>query len=374
MKSLARILTLIFKEFAIVLRDPQSRVVVIIPPLIQFFVFGYAATFDLHNVRYAIFDEAKTSISRMLLSDFEGSKHFEKVDTLINQQQIEDTINNQKARLVIHIPSDFSKSILSGKPTDIQVIVDGRNSNVASIALVYVNTIVNNFNKKVGNLYKVNVNGGAVPKLIERSWFNENLESRWFIVSALGGIISMIVVMILSSLSVAREREFGTFDQLLVAPFRPYEILIGKAVPTMIFGMFDALLLSVAGVFWFHVPFRGSILALIIVLFSFMLAVVGVGLFVSSISRTMQQGLLGSFVFIMPAVILGGFTTPIENMPHWLQIGTLVNPLRYVVKALREIFLLGAGLNDAWPQIWPMLIIACVTLPIASWMFRHRTT
>jgi ABC-2 type transport system permease protein len=243
----------------------------------------------------------------------------------------------------------------------------------ASIALGYVNAIVqqqgNRFLQESGEM----TNEPAL-ELINRAWFNENLVSRWYIVSALGGIISMIVVMILSSLSVAREREFGTFDQLLVAPFRPFEILVGKAMPPIVFGLFDALLLSAAAVSFFKIPFHGTISALVITLTVFMVAVVGVGLFVSSLSTTMQQALLGSFVFIMPAVILGGFTTPIENMPEWLQTATYLNPLRYVVYGLRQIFLAGADTASIWSQLWPMICIASLTLPLAGWMFRRRTT
>ena len=167
--------------------------------------------------------------------------------------------------------------------------------------------------------------------LVDRAWFNANLQSRWFIVSALGGLIIMVVVMILTSLSVAREREFGTFDQLLVAPFNPAEILIGKSPPGMFLGLMDALLFAAGAVYWFKVPFRGTIGALIQALGCFILTLVGFGLMVSSLSMTMQQALLGSFVFKMPSVILSGFATPIENMPHWLQIGTLFNPLRHII-------------------------------------------
>ncbi len=180
---------------------------------------------------------------------------------------------------------------------------------------------------------------------MERSWFNENLSSRWFIVSALGGIISMVVVMILTSLSVAREREFGTFDQLLVTPFTPGEILIGKSLPGIVFGLMDALIFAVGAVYWFSVPFRGTIPALVIALFCFIITIVGVGLLVSSLSMTMQQGLLGSFLFIMPAVTLSGFATPIENMPLWLQRANLVNPMRYIIMLCATFFSKG--------PIWP---------------------
>ncbi len=211
------------------------------------------------------------------------------------------------------------------------------------------------------------------PLVKNRAWFNPNLLSRWYIVAALGGTISMVVVMIVTSLSVAREREFGTFDQLLVAPFTPGEILLAKSIPGLAFGMLDSLLLAAAGVWWFGLPFRGSLLALIVTLAVFMLSIVGLGLLISALSTTMQQALLGSFVFVMPAVILSGFTTPIENMPGWLQIGTLANPLRFVITALRRIFLEGSNLAGVWPQLWPLLIIAVLSLPPAAWLFRHRS-
>ena len=373
MNSLQRIITLSIKEFGMVLRDPKSRVVVIVPPLIQFFVFGFAATFDLTDVRYAVMDHSRTAQSRELLARFEGSKNFKLVAMLASDNQIREMIDTAEARLVIAIPADFSNKLARGEQAAVQVIADGRNSNVASIALGYANSIVlqqgNHFLTEKGQL-------PTEPSLemINRAWFNENLASRWYIVSALGGVISMIIVMVLSSLSVSREREFGTFDQLLVAPFRPFEILIGKAIPPIVFGLFDALLLSWAAVLFFKIPFHGTVSALVVILTVFMVAVVGVGLFVSSISTTMQQALLGSFVFIMPAVILGGFTTPIENMPDWLQTATYINPLRYVVYGLRQIFLAGSDLTSVWPQIWPMACIAAFTLPLAGWMFRHRTT
>lgn len=370
MTILRRILALIVKEFITILRDPKSRYVVFVPPIIQFFVFGYAATFDVTNVRYAVLDESRTPESRQLLADFEGSECFRLVASLTSVRQIDKVIDNQEARLVIHFGPRFSKQLLTGEPTALQVIVNGRNSNVALVALSYVNAIVQKFNAEfaAGRIDPV-----VIPRIETRAWFNANLLSRWYIVAALGGTISMVVVMILTSLSVAREREFGTFDQLLVAPFTPGEILLAKSIPGIAFGMLDSLLLAGAGVWWFGLPFRGSILALVVTLTVFMVSIVGLGLLISALSTTMQQALLGSFVFIMPAVILSGFTTPIENMPGWLQIGTYANPVRFVILALRQIFLEGAGLPEVWPQLWPLAIIAIISLPPAAWLFRHRS-
>ena len=372
MDFIRRIIALTIKEFIMILKDPKSRFVIIGPPLIQFFVFGYAATYDLKNVRFAVFDESRTPESRQLLSRFEGSENFELTKTLLNEKDIAFMIDREKVRLVIHIGRDFSRNIHNGQPAILQVIVDGRNSNVALIALGYIGNIVETYNQDLVKEGVVEKNGPGVV-LVDRAWFNANLQSRWFIISSLCGLISMVVVMILTSLSVAREREFGTFDQLLVAPFNPGEILVGKSLPGMFFGIMDALIFTAGAVYWFGVPFRGSVGTLVLALGCFILTIVGVGLLVSSLSMTMQQALLGSFVFMMPSVILSGFATPIENMPHWLQIGTLLNPLRHIVTALRSIFLEGAGVKMIWPQLWSLLLMACFTLSLAGWMFRHRS-
>jgi drug efflux transport system permease protein len=372
MDFVRRIIALTIKEFIMILKDPKSRFVIIGPPLFQFFVFGYAATYDLKNVRYAVLDESRTSESRQLLSRFQGSKNFELTKILLAQKEIAAIIDREKARLVIHIGPEFSRNLHNGRPVTLQVIVDGRNSNVALIALGYIGNIVEQYNQDLVKKGVVSTNGPGVV-LVDRAWFNANLQSRWFIVSALGGIVSMVVVMILTSLSVAREREFGTFDQLLVAPFTPGEILIGKSLPGILFGLMDALLFSAGAVYWFGAPFRGTIPALILALACFIITMVGVGLLVSSLCMTMQQALLGSFVFMMPSVILSGFATPIENMPQWLQIGTLFNPVRHIIIALREIFLGGADVSMIWPHLWPLILMAGFTLPLAAWMFRHRS-
>ncbi|MBN1957791.1 MAG: ABC transporter permease [Desulfuromonadales bacterium] len=371
MYVLRRIMALIKKEFMVILRDPKSRFVVIGPPLIQFFFFGYAATFDVTNVRYALLDQDRTSLSRELAADFSGSENFQLVRYLNSIQEIDDAIDSQDVRIVIHIEENFTKKLLTDSAATVQVIADGRNSNVASVALGYAENIISKFNQDQLS------GGGSDPSKIflsidDRAWFNSNLLSRWYIVAPLGGTISMVIVMILTSLSVAREREFGTFDQLLVAPFTPGEILLAKSLPGIIFGLIDSMLLVAGSVWWFGLPFKGSIIALVLIMTLFMISIVGIGLLVSSLSMTMQQALLGSFAFIMPAVVLSGFTTPIENMPQWLQTGTLANPLRYIVTALRWIFLEGAGIADVWPQMWPLMIIAALTLPPAAWLFRHR--
>ena len=367
---LIRLLAIIAKEFMMVVKDKKSRFVIIGPPLIQFFVFGYAATYDLKDVRYVVFDESRTALSRQLLAHVEGSGHFRLTGYLTDGHQMTEAIDLEKARLAIHIGQDFDGQIASGRSATIQVIADGRNPNVAMIALGYLGAIIDQYNR---DLAAAGVTGGGPVRLEGGAGYNENLSSLWFIVSALGGIISMVVVIILTSLSVAREREFGTFDQLLVAPFTPAEILIGKSLPGVVFGLADALIFATGAILWFGVPFRGTIGALVLSLLAFIITMVGVGLLISSLAMTMQQGLLGSFLFLMPAVTLSGFATPVENMPLWLQQADYLNPVRYIITALRTVFLQGGDTITIWPQIWPLLLMACVTLPLAAWLFRHRT-
>jgi ABC-2 type transport system permease protein len=369
MNLLQRILALTVKEFLMVLKDPKSRFIVIGPPLIQFFVFGYAATFDLKHVRYAVLDEDRGAAARELLRMFSGSENFSFVRRLDSIDDIARVIDPEDVRLVLRIGQGFSEAMEKGRPAPLQVIVDGRNSNIAGIALNYVAAVVERYNAE----HLPPGTAGPGIELVQRSWFNPNYDSRWFIVSALGGTISMVVVMLLTSLSVAREREQGTFDQLLVSPLGQTEILLGKSLPALVFGLADSLLLAAAGVYWFGVPFTGSVPALVITLAVFIMSIVGVGLFVSSMSLTVQQGLLGAFVFVMPSVTLSGFTTPVENMPDWLQQLTLINPLRFTITALRRIFLQGAGLADVWVQIWPMALIACITSAAAAALFRSRS-
>jgi len=362
----ARLIALTLKEFATVVKDPKSRFVVVGPPIIQFFIFGYAATFDVNDLRFAVLDESRTTASRDLVARFAATDSFRLVEELGSADDIESRIDTGEARMVLRIKETFAEDLAAGRPAPVQVIADGRNSNVASIALGYAGRIVGEFNA-------ARRGGADQPALVERAWHNPNFLSRWYIVSCLGGVIATVVVTLLTSLSVAREREFGTFDQLLVTPMTPLGILIGKSIPPLAFGMPNASILSVAAVLWYGVPFTGTLLAAGLVLLVYMLSIVGVGLFISSLSTTMQQGLLGSFVFIMPAVILSGFTTPIANTPEWLQLATRANPMRWVVQALRQVFLEAGATPDIAHALIPLGVIAAITLIAAAWLFRRRT-
>ena len=366
---LQRILALIVKEFLALLRDPKSRFVIIVPPVAQLLIFGYAATFDLDHIPYAVYNEDRGAISRDLLAEFTGSPHFEQLLSLHRDAGIGPVIDDKQVLLVLHVGPRFSEAMLRGEPAPLQVIVDGRNSNTALLALNYVRDIVKDFNQ-----HWLEQQGQAVPPLylVSRGWFNPNLLSRWFIVPGIVALLTLVVTMLVTALSVAREREHGTFDQLLVTPMRPQEILIGKAVPGFIIGMLEASLIIFMAVWWFEVPLRGQLLPLYTGLALYLLAAIGVGLMISSLSVTQQQGLLGAFLFLVPAVILSGFATPIANMPEAVQYLTLLDPMRYFLIVVRSVFLEATDLEILWPQYWPMAIIAVVTLSLAGWLFRHR--
>ncbi len=364
-----RIRALIVKEFLVIWKDKRSRAVIIGPPLIQLLVFGYAASFDVSNVATAIYNEDSGVASRELVARFEGSPSFETVAYLSEESQIEGVIDPERASLVIHIGQTFSRDLLAGRTARVQVIVDGRESNTALIILGYASRIVADFNNEW-----LKASGKPLPpaRLVVRSQFNPNLESRWFIVPGIVALLTLVVVTVVTALTVAREREVGTFEQLLVTPLRPFEILIGKSVPAMVIGLVEGTVTIAVATYWFGVPLRGDLTLLYVALFLYILAVIGVGLMISSVARTQQQAILGAFLFVVPAIILSGFATPIANMPAVIQDLTYVNPMRYFLIIVRGTFLEDLPAALVYARLWPMAAIAAVTLAGAASMFRHR--
>ena len=306
---------------------------------------------------------------RELAAAFDGAPAFQRVVNLHAEEEVAPLVDRREVLVVIHTGPRFSAELLAGGSASLQVIVDGRNSNTAMIALNYVRTIVERFNRKWASDHGLR----SPPAYLEtRAWYNPNLESRWFFIPGIVGMLTLVVTMLVTALTVAREREQGTFDQLLVTPLRPGEILLGKALPGFIIGIIQASLILIIATLWFKVPLLGSLPLLYTGLALFLLSGVGVGLFISSLAVTQQQGLLGAFLFMVPAVILSGFATPIANMPKAVQMITVIDPLRYFLIILRKVFLEGAGFEVLAGQLWPMAVIGTITLTLASWLFRHR--
>ncbi len=353
----------------VILKNRKSRLVLIIPPVAQLIVFGYAATFDLKDVAVAIYNEDQGELSRELISHFKGSDVFKIVLALESEEEISKVLTLKKALMVLHFPPDFSRNILKGQSAQLQLLLDGRNSNTALIALNYANTIVADFNKNFSNTY----NKSVFPAVLKvRSWFNKQLDSHWFIIPGIVGLLTIVVTLEVTALSIAKEKEAGTFDQLLVTPFRPIEILIGKSLPGFIIGLLEGSFIIFMACFWFEIPLRGSILVLYLGLFTFLLSAIGIGLMISTIALTQQQALMGAFMFLVPSVVLSGFATPISNMPEIVQTMTLLNPMRYILIIIRSVFLQGAGIDLLWTQYVPMFIIGIASLFIAGLLFKRR--
>ena len=369
LSAVLRILALTRKELLAVLKDSRSRMSLLIPPVVQALIFGYAATYDLNHVPYAALDRDHSAASRELLAGLDGSGVFQRVADLQRASDIKSLIDARSALLIVQIDSQFERHLLSGQGADIQLIADGRNSNTAGTAMAYVTDIVQQFNSTWGRDH-----GYSPPpvQMVMRAWYNPNLETRWFMIPGMIGTLTLLQTMMLTAMSVAREREQGTFDQLLVTPFRPFEIMAGKAMPSMVVGTIQAIGVLLVAQLWFRIPFAGSYPALLAGLTLFLLAAVGIGLLVSAVAATMQQAMLYSMLLIMPFSLLSGLTTPISSMPAAVQYMTAINPLRYAIDITRRIYLEGAGLDLLGSDLWPLALIAALTLAGASWMFSHR--
>lgn len=363
---LMRIFTLIIKEMLAAMKDPKARFILLVPPLLQTLVFSYAATLEAKNLTLAVrnLDQGKWGFE--LVQRVTAARTFTKVIIADGQQEIDRILDQQKAAAVLSLPDNFSRNIEAGRTADLQLLLDGRKTNSAQIVAGYTHQIVQTLQQ--------DINGGQLPPiaLVERHWFNPNLDFKWYTVSSLVAILAMVIALLLTALSVAREREMGTFEQLLVSPMGPAEILVGKAVAALVVALVEGTVITLIAVFGFKLPFQGSILLLYGSMTIFLLASIGVGLFISSLSMTQQQGILGAFTFMAPSVVLSGFASPIENMPIWLQHISAANPLRWFLVIVRGIFLKDMPLADVAANTWPMVIIAFVTLTAAAILFRKR--
>ncbi len=367
--SLRRILILCRKEFLIILKDPASRAILFVPALMQSLLFGYAATYDLSNVPYALLDHSRSAASTELIAHLDSTGVFHRVATLQTQADIARVIDVQQALIVIQIGQRFEAQLASGEQAPVQLILDARNSNTAGSAAAYVTSVIDGYNQQLRARQGV---GPPALTVESRAWYNPNLETRWNLMPGMIAALSMLQTLLLTALSVAREREQGTFDQLLVTPLSPTEIMIGKAVPPVIVGLIQSTIVLLVALLWFRIPMAGSLFTLYTGLALFTLASVGIGLSISAVSANMQQAMLYTFVLIMPMMLLSGLTTPVRNMPEILQIATLANPLRFAIDLVQRVYLEGVGLLTVWHNLIPLLIMAVVTLPLAAWLFRNR--
>jgi ABC-2 type transport system permease protein len=371
-----RIGPLFVKELIQVLRDRRIRMTLIIPPLFQLIIFGYAANLDVKNVRTVLRDLDQSIDSRELIARFSSSKYFDIVGYAQTRKEVEDLIKRGEAVLSIEIPSDFSRKLKKGDTATVQILLDGTESNTAMIALGYMGRILSDYSNAV-LVKRLNREGTvdfeeAGVEIEPRTWYNPNFESRLFFVPGVIASIAFLIPIILTAQAVVREREMGTLEQIMVTPIRPWELVVGKTLPFALIGLFDVIMIALIGIFWFDVPLRGNPLVLLLGNVLFLMSSVGVGLFISTISSTQQQAQISIFFFSMPAFILSGFVFPLENLPPWIRYLTYANPLRYFLAIIRGVFLKESGLGILWPQMLALGILGGTMVLLSSLRFQKR--
>ena len=362
------------KEAIVALRDPRMRTVIFIAPIIQLLIFGYAANMDVHNIRTAVLDLDNTPASRAFVARFTGSTYFRVVEYVDTADAAQSLVDHGRARTVIRIDKGFQEDLAAGRTAAVQMIVDGVDSSTAGVVLKYAGEIAADFSQqrlveRADRLMGAGPRPGQVV-LQPRVWFNENLESRNFYVPGIIANLVMIITLVLTSMSIVREREVGTMEQVMVTPIRPVELILGKTIPFAIISFIVVVLVTSVGVFWFGVPIRGSLALLAAATVLYLLSAAGLGLLLSTICRTQQQAMMSTFFIIFPAILLSGFVFPIANMPWPVRVLTLADPLRYFNVILRGIFLKGVGLSVLWPQLVGLAVLGIALTALAAKRFR----
>ena len=370
------VLHLVRKELRQVLRDPGMLRIIFIVPLFQLFVLGYAITFDVKNIKMIVVDRDLTSASRSLIDRFTNNEHFVVRRVADPGNGIERYLRKGEAVFALVIPRYFGRDLESGRSPEVDILLDGTNSNTAGIALGYCNRILFRF---ISDRVAIGLAGAPAMlrslRVIEpetRIWYNPELKSVYFMVPAIVSILLLIITMLLTGLAIVKEREMGTLEQLLVTPLRPWQIIAGKTIPFALLGLADMALTTTIGVLWFHIPVMGNVGLLALLSFTFILTTLGLGVLISTLASTQQQALFITWFFLQIFMILSGIFYPIENMPRAVQMITLVNPVRYIVAINRELFLKGAGISALWPELRALLIIGVSVFSFATLRFHKR--
>jgi len=371
-----RIRRVVVKEFIQLFRDRRMKAIVFVIPIMQLIVFGYAVTTDVNDIRTAIYDLDRTAESRELFRRLEASGYFSIRYSVQSPAEIQELLDRGKITAAIQVNRGFSADIKRKQQTGIQILVDGTDSNTATVAMDYANRIILKYARDLGTSalllspLPAPVRGGI--ELNALAWYNPELKSKNYNVPGVIAFVIMLTCLLLTSMAVVREREIGTMEQLMVTPIRPLELILGKTIPFALIGFFDMLLVTAVAFLKFDIPMKGSFALLIAATAVYLLSVLGMGLFISTIAKTQQQALMATFLFYVPAVLLSGFMFPVDNMPEVIQYGTYLNPLRYFLVIIRGIFLKGNGIAVLWPQMAALLVLGLVVMTISSLRFSKR--
>lgn len=371
--AMERLLCMIRKEFIQIFRNSKMRAIVLVMPLVQSMVFGYAVTTDVKQVNTAVYDQAQTPDSRDLVDRFIHSGYFSVKTAIHSDREMDELLDQGEVATILRIPTDFSSKLAAGETAAVQIIVDGTDSNTAGVVLNYAGSIIRN--DAIEILRKRTESPGRETigvNLQTRAWFNDNLTSRNFYVPGVIAVIVMLVTLLLTSMSVVREKEMGTMEQIVVTPITSAEFILGKTMPSIILGFVNMIFVTLISVFWFDIPVRGSLATLIVANGFYLMTTIGIGLVISTISDTQQQAMMSTFFFYLPAVLLSGFMFPIANMPEVVQAFTYLNPLRYFLIIIRGIFLKGVGVAILWPQILALFVLGSLVLTMAVRRFHKN--
>jgi ABC-2 type transport system permease protein len=378
-----RILVMVRKEVNQVLRNPRLRTMLFVPPLIQLIIFGYAVNLDADNITMAWMDQDRTPASRELLAGFQGSQRFVLKALPRNEAEVESLLDRGEVQVVIRVLPGFARDVLRGRDTAAQILIDGTNSNSASLISSYASQIVGHYAASVAAAQQrprviahaqsgtLNLRAAALTAQ-PRVWFNADMVSRNYFVPGVVANIIMIVTVMLTAMAVVREKEIGTMEQLMVTPIRPIELMIGKMLPFAFVGLMDMGIVTAGALLIFHVPFRGSFWLLMASALLFLLTSLGVGLFISTISNTQQQAIMSAFLFATPTFMLSGFAFPIRNMPVFIQYITYFDPLRYFLEIVRGIFLKGSGIATLWSQLSILAFYGVAIMGVSALSFRKK--
>lgn len=371
------IIHIIRKEFLQLRRDRRMLPIVFIAPVIQLIILGYAANLDIKNIRTVICDLDRTETSRDFVSKFTNSGYFEVRDHVYNIKDIDRYLDFGQASVAIVIPRKFGSDILAGKPAQLQIIFDGSESTYATAGVQYATIIVNTYSREIMVNAFARLRGASlrIPSIAPaiRVWYNPDLKSKNFMIPGVLALLLMVMTTLLTALAIVKEKEVGTMEQLIVSPIKPYALIIGKLTPFIIIGMIDIVLVLLVATFVFNVPVKGSVFLLFGLCVVYLMTTLGLGLFVSTISKNQQQAMLGAMFFLMmPMIYLSGFVFPIENMPKAMQYVTYIIPLRYFIVIIRGLFLKGVGIHELWGQALILFIFGLAILSLSVFRFRKK--
>ena len=370
--SWLRIREMVRKEFIQLFRDKRSRPILIMAPLIQLLVFGYVVNYDIKDIRVALIDQSLTRESRLLTDSFTAGRIFRITHHPADHRELEGLLLAGKVDLGIKIPPDFSSRIRRGETAAVQILADGGMSNMAAVRIAYTTMVLDRFNSElIRELYRRDLKYAKIDGRI-RTWYNPNLDSQNFFVPGIVAFLIMLISLLMTSIAIIKEREAGTMEQLIVTPLKPVELIIGKTIPYTIIAIGQMVLVMMFALYWFEIPLAGSIPTLFFAVCLFLLSTLGIGLFVSTVSKTQQQAMMTTFFFILPFFMLSGFVFPIANMPVIVQWLTYLNPLRYFLVIIRGIFLKGVGPTILWPQYAALAVLGIAVFAGAVGRFRKR--